>query len=177
MKISEPIKTIEATDRYIRSAADIFSLLQPVLLGTPFPHRNREHVWTISLDSANKVLHIELVTMGSVNRAMVEPMEVFSTPLQKRAVKLILAHNHPGGILRPSPADRFMISELTRIGRELKVPVIDNVIITEEGYYSFAEQGEMEEPPGKRSQQVGLEMNMTSFRRIKMRRKMRKRFV
>lgn len=177
MKITEPIKAIEATNQYIQSAADIFSLLQPVLLGTPLPHRNREHVWTISLDSANKVLHIELVTMGSVNRAMVEPMEVFSTPLQKRAVKLIVVHNHPSGLLRPSSADRFMAAELVRLGRELKVPVIDNVIITEEGYYSFAEQGEMEELPGKRSQQVGLEMNMTSFRRIKMRRKMRKRFV
>jgi DNA repair protein RadC len=177
MNITEPIKTIEATDQYIRSAADIFSLLQPVLLNTPFPHRNREHVWTVSLDSANKVLHIELVTMGSVNRAMIEPMEVFSTPLQKRAVKLIVVHNHPGGLLRPSPADRSMAGELNRLGRELKVPVIDHVIITEEGYYSFAEQEQMTELPRKEIMHATMEMSTTSFRRIKRRGKLRHRFV
>ncbi|MCG2612801.1 JAB domain-containing protein [Terrimonas sp. NA20] len=177
MKITEPIKTIEAGNQYIRSAADIFSLLQPVLLSTPFPHRNREHVWTISLDSANKILHIELVTMGSVNRAMVEPMEVFSTPLQKRAVKLIVVHNHPGGLLRPSPSDRFMASDLNRLGRELKIPVIDHVIISEEGYYSFAEQDQLTELPRKDIMHATMEMSTTSFRRIKRRGKLRRRFV
>jgi DNA repair protein RadC len=177
MKITEPIKTIEATNQCIRSAADVFALLQPILLSTPFPHRNREHVWTISLDSANKVLHIELVTMGSVNRAMVEPMEVFSTPLQKRAVKLILAHNHPAGIAAPSPADRFITADLVRLGRELKVPVIDNVIITEDGYYSFAEHDEMTALPQKQIMQATMELNTSSFRRIRMRKKTRRRFV
>jgi DNA repair protein RadC len=176
MKITEPIKTIETPNQYIRSAADVFSLLQPVLLDTPFPHRNREHVWTISLDSANKILHIELVTMGSVNRAMVEPMEVFSTPLQKRAVKLIVVHNHPGGLLRPSAADRSMAEELNRLGRELKIPVIDHVIITEDGYYSFAEH-QMTELPRKEIMHATMEMNTSSFRRIKRRRMVRRRYV
>lgn len=177
MNITEPIKTIEAADHYIRSAADIFSLLQPVLLNTPFPHRNREHVWTVSLDSANKVLHIELVTMGSVNRAMIEPMEVFSTPLQKRAVKLIVVHNHPGGLLRPSLADRLVAEELNRLGRELKVPVIDHVIITEDGYYSFAEQDQMKELLRKEIMHASMEMSTSSFRRIKRKRMVRRRFV
>jgi DNA repair protein RadC len=177
MKIDQPITTIETADSYIRSAADVFSLLQPVLLATPYPHRNREHVWTISLDSAGKVLHIELVTMGSVNRAMVEPMELFSTPLQKRAVRLIVVHNHPGGLLRPSAADRSMAGELNRLGRELKVPVIDHVIITEEGYFSFAEQDQMIEPPRKEILHATMEMNTSSFRRIKRRKMVRRRFV
>jgi|GEM_PF-1497639 len=177
MKIDQPITAIEAENYYIRSAADVFSLLQPVLLATPYPHRNREHVWTISLDSANKILHIELVTMGSVNRAMIEPMELFSTPLQKRAVKLIVVHNHPGGLLRPSAADRSMAGELNRLGRELKVTVIDHVIITEEGYYSFAEQDQMKELPRKEILHAAMEMNTTSFRRIKRKRMIRRRFV
>ncbi|MET0464099.1 MAG: JAB domain-containing protein [Chitinophagaceae bacterium] len=177
MKIDQPITAIETANHYIRSAADVFSLLQPVLLATPYPHRNREHVWTISLDSANKVLHIELVTMGSVNRAIIEPMELFSTPLQKRAVRLIVVHNHPGGLLQPSAADRSMAGELNRLGRELKVPVIDHVIITEEGYYSFAEQDQMTELPRKEIMHAAMEMSTTSFRRIKRRGKLRSRFV
>ncbi|PZR22464.1 MAG: DNA repair protein, partial [Citrobacter freundii] len=144
---------------------------------TPYPHRNREHVWTISLDAAGKVLHIELVTMGSVNRAIIEPMELFSTPLQKRAVKLIVVHNHPAGLLCPSAADRSMAGELNRLGRELKVPVVDHVIITEEGYYSFAEQDQMKELPRKEIMQGTMEMNTSSFRRIKRRRMVRRRFV
>lgn len=177
MEINEPIKTIEAENCYIRSAVDVFAMLQPILLRTPFPHRNREHVWTISLDSTNKVLHIELVTMGSVNRAMVEPMEVFSTPLQKRAVKLIVVHNHPGGLLRPSAADRWMAGELNRLGRDLKVPVVDHVIITEDGYYSFAEQNQITELPRKEILHATMEMNASSFRRIKRKRMVRRRFV
>ncbi|PZR23724.1 MAG: hypothetical protein DI535_23510, partial [Citrobacter freundii] len=144
---------------------------------TPYPHRNREHVWTISLDAAGKVLHIELVTMGSVNRAIIEPMELFSTPLQKRAVKLIVVHNHPGGLLRPSAADRSMAGELNRLGLELKVPVVDHVIITEEGYYSFAEEDQMKELPRKEIMHATMEMNTSSFRRIKRRRMVRRRFV
>jgi DNA repair protein RadC len=92
-------------------------------------------------------------------------------------VKLIVVHNHPGGLLRPSPADRSMAGELNRLGRELKVPVIDHVIITEEGYYSFAEQDEMTELPRKDIMNATMEMSTTSFRRVKRRGKLRKRFV
>ncbi|MET0464108.1 MAG: JAB domain-containing protein [Chitinophagaceae bacterium] len=60
-----------------------------------------------------------------------------------------------------------MTAELNRSGRELKVPVIDHVIITEEGYYSFAEQDQMTELPRKEIMHATMEMNMSSFRRIK----------
>jgi hypothetical protein len=66
---------------------------------------------------------------------------------------------------------------LNRLGRELKVPVIDHVIITEEGYYSFAEQHHMTELPRKEIMHATMEMSTTSFRRIKRRGRLRKRFV
>lgn len=63
------------------------------------------------------------------------------------------------------------------LGRELKVPVVDHVIITEEGYYSFAEQDQMRELPRKEIMHATMEMNTSSFRRIKRRRMVRRRFV
>ena len=65
------------------SAADMYEIMQRILLRENRIDRNREHLWTISLDTANRLLAIELVSMGSVNKTIVEPMEVFSVPLQK----------------------------------------------------------------------------------------------
>jgi len=67
----------------ILSSDDIYRIMQQILLREQKVDRNREHFWTISLDNAHKVLNIELVSMGTVNRTLVEPMEVLSVPLQK----------------------------------------------------------------------------------------------
>ncbi len=120
---------------------DIYFIMQWVLLRENKIDRNREHVWTISLDNANKILNIELVSMGSINQTIVEPMEVFSVPLQKRAVTIILAHNHPSGELDPSEADKDITDRLIQCGLILHVPLKDHLIISEASYYSFADSG------------------------------------
>lgn len=71
-------------------------------------------------------------------------MDVFSFALQKRAVKLILVHNHPSGELSPSTADLEITERMFAIGKFLQVPVIDHLIITEKEYLSFADQGIIE---------------------------------
>jgi len=72
-------------------------------------------------------------------------MEVFSIPLQKRAVNLILVHNHPSGTLKPSEADKDITDHLIQVGNIMNVPVLDHLIITESSYYSFANSGLLEE--------------------------------
>ncbi len=79
--------------------------------------------------------------MGSVTRTIAEPMEIYSLALQKRSVKIILVHNHPSGLLRPSAADKEMTDRMIQCGRLLKVPVLDHYIISDKGYFSFAEDG------------------------------------
>ncbi len=120
---------------------DIYGIMQRILLRENKIDRNREHLWTISLDNANKILNIELVSIGSINKTIVEPMEVFSIPLQKRAVKVIVVHNHPSGELRPSAADKDITDRLIQCGLILNLPVLDHLIITENTYYSFADSG------------------------------------
>lgn len=100
------IKLKETQDRKINGSDDIYPIMQKILLRENKIDRNREHLWTISLDNANKILNIELVSLGTINKTLIEPMEVFSVPLQKRAVKVILVHNHPSGQLRPSEPDK-----------------------------------------------------------------------
>ncbi len=132
-------------NRKIFDPTDIYEIMQRILRRENRIDRNSEHLRTISLDTGNSILNIELVSMGSVNQTIVEPMEVFSLPLQKRAVSIVLVHNHPSGNLQPSDRDKDITDRLIQCGLIMHVPVRDHVIITEEGYYSFEESGLLEE--------------------------------
>ena len=124
---------------------DIYGIMQRVLLRENKIDRDREHFWTISLDNANKVLNIELVSMGTINQTLVEPMEVFSVPLQKRAVKIIIIHNHPSGEIKPSDADKDITDRLIQVGKIMNTPVLDHLIITEKTFFSFEDSGLLDE--------------------------------
>lgn len=124
---------------------DLYSIMQQVLLREQKIDQNREHLWTVSLDNANRVLNIELVSMGTINSTLIEPMEVFSVPLQKRTVKLMIVHNHPSGELKPSDNDKDVTDRLIQVGKIIKVPVLDHLIITDKSYYSFLDHGLMDE--------------------------------
>ena len=125
----------------IYNAHDIYNVMREILLLEEESDRMKEHFWTISLDNGNTVLNIELVSLGTATSVPVEPMEVYSIPLQKKAIKLILVHNHPSGNIVPSHNDEDITDRLIQVGLIMNVPVIDHLIITENSYYSFAESG------------------------------------
>ncbi len=129
----------------IESPEELYEIMQRILKREQKTDRDREHFWTISLNNANTVLNIELVSMGSVNTTVIEPMEVYSIPLQKRATRIILVHNHPAGTLKPSKSDKDITNLLIQAGRILHIEVLDHVIITEESFYSFSQSGLLEE--------------------------------
>lgn len=135
------IKLSSAQKIKIKRADDLYRIMQRILLRENKIDRDREHFWTISLNNANKVLNIELVSLGTVNRTLVEPMEVFSIPLQKRAVGIMIVHNHPSGELRPSKEDKETTDRLIQVGKIVGTPVLDHLIISETNYYSFAQSG------------------------------------
>jgi DNA repair protein RadC len=126
-------------------ADDLYGIMQRILVRESRIDRNREHLWTVSLDTAYRILNIELVSLGTVNKTLVEPMEVFSIPLQKRAVKVILVHNHPSGELRPSERDKDITDQLIQVGRIMNVPLMDHLIISETACYSFLDSGLLHE--------------------------------
>lgn len=129
----------------IMNSADLYKIMQQILLREQRVDQDREHFWTVCLNRANIIMNIELVSMGNVFSTGVLPMEVFSIPLQKRTVALIMVHNHPSGELKPSEADKDVTDHLYQVGKFLNVPVLDHMIISNKGYYSFSDSGLLNE--------------------------------
>ncbi len=129
----------------ILNSDDLYGVMQRILLRENKIAQNREHFWVIGLESNNRILFIELISLGTVNRTIAEPMEVFSLALRKRAVHIILCHNHPSGELQPSQEDRDLTDRLIQVGRIVNTPVLDHLIISERSYYSFSDTGLFDE--------------------------------
>lgn len=125
----------------VTGSASIYSIMQQILKRENKIDRDKEHFWIVCLSANNSILMIELISLGSVKATIVEPMDVFSFALQKRAVSIILVHNHPSGEMKPSRADINLTEKMLAIGSFVDVPVIDHLIISEKAYMSFADDG------------------------------------
>ena len=125
----------------VLNSRDIALIMQQVLLRENKIGRSKEHFWVVCLSNSNRILLIELISLGNAKKSIVDPTEIFSFALQKRAVKLIMVHNHPSGELQPSKEDEDITDRMYQVGLFLDVPVIDHLIISETGYYSFVDSG------------------------------------
>ena len=105
--------------------------------------RPQEIFLTITLNGAQEVQGIRPVTVGLLNRTLVHPREVFAPALEDRAASVILAHTHPSGSLEPSREDRAATTRLVQAGKLLGIEVLDHLILSGTGYYSFRENGEV----------------------------------
>lgn len=128
----------------VLNSDDLYGIMQRVLLREEKIDQDREHFWVIGLANNHRILFIELISMGTVKKTLADPMEVFSLALQKRAVRIILCHNHPSGELRPSDADKDMTDRLIQVGIIVDTPVLDHIIISSKSYMSFKDIGLMD---------------------------------
>ena len=106
--------------------------------------RKREHFLCISLNGAYEVIAVRTVSVGLVNKTQVHPREVFADPLTDRATAIIVAHNHPTGNLTPSQDDLVITRQLKSAGETLGIRLLDHIIFSHKGYYSFKENNELE---------------------------------
>lgn len=139
------IKLTEEEKIKVLNSDDIYGIMQRILLREDKIDQDREHFWVIGLATNSRILFIELISLGSVNKTLAEPMEVFSFALQKRAVKIILCHNHPSGELKPSEGDKNVSDKLIQVGIIVDTEVIDHLIISDKSYLSFKDIGLMDE--------------------------------
>ncbi len=95
----------------------------------------------VFLNQANKVLGFEVVSEGGITGTLVDARIILRKALEKRAVKLILCHNHPSGNLRPSGADEFLTQKISRAAETIDMKVLDHIIVSNSGYFSFADEG------------------------------------
>ena len=108
-----------------------------------YRHLNKEHFIAITLDAASRVVDTHIISIGTLNQSLVHPREVFHPAIKDKAAAIIIAHNHPSGQLSPSRADRQVTIRLKDAGKLIGIDIVDHIILTPEGYYSFQDENEI----------------------------------
>jgi len=121
----------------IRFPVDILPLIQH------YGDRKQEHFLCISINGANEVMNIRVVTIGLLNKSQVHPREVFADVIAERASAVIVAHNHPNGELKPSNEDITVTKTIKEAASVLGIGLLDHIIFNNKGYYSFVENNEL----------------------------------
>jgi len=119
----------------IESSAAVFNIMQP-LIG----ELHHEEFWIIYLNNSNKVLFKEQQSKGGLTGTLVDVRLVYKKAIELYATALILCHNHPSGKLQASEADKTITHKLKQGGETLDIKVLDHLIITENAYFSFADE-------------------------------------
>jgi DNA repair protein RadC len=120
----------------ITSSKVVFEIMQPII--GELPH---EEFWVLYLNNSNKVIHKSQLSKGGITGTVVDSRIIFKTALEYNATSLILTHNHPSGKLLASDADKEVTKKLKLVGQQMDIFVLDHIIITENGYYSFNDNG------------------------------------
>ena len=105
-----------------------------------FGREKREHFMILYLDTRSNLV-INDVSIGTLSASLVHPREVFKKAIESHAAQVIVAHNHPSGDSSPSEDDKMITNRLVEAGKILGITVIDHIIVTQNGFYSFQEQG------------------------------------
>ncbi|WP_456376386.1 RadC family protein [Lutibacter sp.] len=119
----------------ITSSKAVFNLMQP-LIG----ELQHEEFWVIYLNNSNKVLYKQQLSKGGLTGTVVDVRLVYKKAIEIYATAIILCHNHPSGKLQASNADKLITSKLKQAGETLDIKVLDHLIITENAYFSFADE-------------------------------------
>ncbi len=101
----------------------------------------KEHLLAFYLNARSQLVHMETVSVGTLSASLVHPREVFAPAIAHAAAALIVCHNHPSGDTTPSAEDRDATRRLSRAGELLGVPLLDHLIVSERGFFSFKEHG------------------------------------
>jgi DNA repair protein RadC len=120
----------------ITSSKAVFEIMQPII-----GELAHEEFWVLYLNNSNKILHKAQLSKGGLTGTIVDTRIIFKTALEYNATSLILTHNHPSGKLQASDADKEVTRKLKIAGQQLDILVLDHIIITENGYYSFNDEG------------------------------------
>jgi len=118
----------------IGSSEDVFKLMQPII--GDLPH---EEFWVLLLNNSNKVIYKLQLSKGGLTQTIVDIRMLFKTALEHLATALILVHNHPSGQLVASGADKDITQKIKLAGNSLDIKLLDHLIITQTGYFSFAD--------------------------------------
>jgi len=120
----------------ITSSADVYEAIRPYLMDL-----QHEQFWIILLNRANEVIRPQQISIGGVSGTVADPKIIFKAAIEHLASAIILVHNHPSGNLTPSQADKELTKKVKGGGQTLDIPVLDHLIFSNNGYFSFADEG------------------------------------
>jgi len=129
-------KGSEVNEYRITSSTDAYQVLEPHLADL-----TTEQFWVMYLNRANIILGKEMMTKGGIAGTVVDKRVILKKAIEHQASGLVLAHNHPSGNLKPSQADLKLTTSLQAAAELMEMKVIDHIIITQTGYFSFADEG------------------------------------
>lgn len=119
----------------ITSSKTVFETMQPIV-----GELSHEEFWILYLNNSNKIIKKNQLSKGGITGTLVDVRLVLKTALEYGATSLILCHNHPSGALKPSQADKDITQKLKKGAQSLDIKVLDHLIITEQSYFSFADE-------------------------------------
>lgn len=120
----------------IKSSNDAYQLLSPMM--GDLPH---EEFWIVMLNRANKIITRYNVSKGGLTGTVIDVRLILKKALEVYAASMIISHNHPSGNLSPSDADIKITKKIKEAGQIMDIPVLDHIIVTDNGYFSFADEG------------------------------------
>jgi DNA repair protein RadC len=120
----------------IRSSKDIAEYLKLIL-----QDRNHEVFAIVFLNRANRIKHFEIISRGGITGTVADPRIILKKALEAEATSIVLSHNHPSGNLQPSRADEEITKKIKKAAEFLDITVLDHIIVSEDGYFSFADEG------------------------------------
>ena len=122
----------------INSSKAVFNIMQPLIADLL-----HEEFWIIFLNNSNKIIHKQQMSKGGITGTVVDTRIIFKKAIELSAVGVILCHNHPSGKKEPSMADKNLTKKIQSAGKTLDIKVLDHLIITQNDYFSFADEGLM----------------------------------
>jgi DNA repair protein RadC len=130
------ISVLPANKTVVVSSNDVADYLQAALRDYRY-----EVFAVIFLNRANKINHFQIISQGGITGTVADPRIILRKALEEDAVSLILCHNHPSGSLKPSRADEELTQKIKEAAKYFDIKVLDHLIVSESGYYSFADEG------------------------------------
>lgn len=135
-RINRKYNTIANTK--LNSTSLVYEYYKPIL-----SDKKQEYFYCVYLDNAKKIIKDKLLFIGTINYSVVHPREVFKEAYILSASCIICVHNHPAGNIFPSKQDIDLTNNLVAVGNILGIKVLDHIIIGENNYYSFLENGDI----------------------------------
>ena len=120
----------------VKGSKDAYNIMRRT-----FMDLNHEEFWILLLNRSAKVLAKELISKGGLTGTVADPKIIFNIALQQHAASIVLLHNHPSGNLTPSQLDIDLTKKIAAAGKMLDINVLDHLIVTNEGFYSFTDEG------------------------------------